>query len=169
MKQHITVEQLNELSDKEKKKLQKWWTPYYGNEVACEKRTWIGINGIHGHKNYLPSILLANAICNCQQNLRENKKDHFPLLSIGQMIEFLENKFGKGMGIYGYPANHSPKVPNGGYAIKIIPEENDVGIFGSRDGYLSEGQEELCDALWEAVKEVLEKNETMGKKRKKGR
>ncbi len=89
--------------------------------------------------------------------LTEENDNGLPLLSIGQMIEFLENKFGKGMGIYGYPVNHSPKVPNGGYAIKIIPEENDVGIFGSRDGYLSEGQEELCDALWETVKEILKR------------
>lgn len=121
MKQQITVEQLNGLSEKGKKKLQLW---LWGRKYILSSNQPVGFSY---------------------------------MMSIGQMVEFLEDKFGKGMGIYGYPANHSIQVPNGGYSIKIIPEKNGGGVFGTTDGYLSKGQEELCDALWDAVKEVLEK------------
>ena len=67
MKQHITPEQLNELSDKSKDKLRKWWKPEVGD-----------INQ-DGHA-YVVSH---------KSELFKKTKD-LPLLSIGQMIEFLD-------------------------------------------------------------------------------
>ena len=95
MKQHITTDQLNELSDEAKKKLFK-----YGVKIS--------------------HICLAVADDEFYENSVPYEK-WLPLLSIGQMIEFLGDK-------------------GGAKWIKI--HLDDVGP---------------CNALWEAVKEVLNK------------
>jgi len=89
MKQHITVKQLNELSEKGKKRLRKWWDK---------------------DEQYVKHYPL-------------------PLLSIGQMIEFL--------------------VKNDAF------DDNWQGsvILPCRFDEINK----LCDALFSAVKEVLEK------------
>ncbi len=84
MKQHISLEQQNELSDQAYQKLLRW----------CLKREWKHEEIVWGRHD---------GECRGGANLSEY------LLTIGQMIEFLE--------------------------------------FGRED--------ELCDALWEAVKEKL--------------
>ena len=62
-----------------------------------------------------------------------------PLLSIGQMIEFLtENQF---------------DVPI--FKIERIPEEYCVEYSKNYEDFCSYIETELCDALWEAVKEAL--------------
>ncbi len=64
----------------------------------------------------------------------DDRQTIYPLLSIGQMIEFL--------------------------GINIIYLENEAnwwGIKTTEDLQDIEPVPELCDALWEAVKEVLEK------------
>lgn len=73
------------------------------------------------------------------------------LLTIGEMIEFLSEK------------------AMGGYDLKIIINEVGCSIWkcigNLQDNTLSklntseDGVPELCDALWEAVKEILEKKE----------
>lgn len=123
MKQHITVEQVEELIPENKKKIMKAFYSWH-------PMTW--------------------------EELTNGKTNVVSQITIGRMIEFLEATFGKGIGIYGYPANMSSIVPNGGYAIKAVPVQDESFVFGTKDGYLSEGQEELCDALWEAVKGILE-------------
>lgn len=85
MKQHITVEQLNELGDKREDKLIEW-----------------------------------------RDRTKQEQKSL--LLSIGQMIEFLSKD-----GLWKYPPLVYDKA--GDEAIEI---------------------NKLCDALWEAVKKVLE-------------
>lgn len=77
MKQHITIEQLNELSEKDKKRLVEWWQPKEGDIFVCD--------------------LTGEYVCNYFSQDRiyhdseywESKESSFPLLSIGQMIEFL--------------------------------------------------------------------------------
>lgn len=99
MKQYITLEQLNELSDKGKERLQEYFYERYpmGTDRECEE-----INDIDD--------------------------GYLPLLSIGQMIEFLgENNALEGEDIT---------------AQLLLP-------IDWRDYH------KLCDALWEAVKEVL--------------
>ncbi len=107
MKQQATLEQLNELSEKGKEKLQKWWdkTEYTS---YCEH-------------------------CKNEGLYYEDPKNE-PLLSIGEMIEFLdENK----------------------YWLTIERLNEGWGLFEDPTGRYDKS--ELCDALWLAVKEVLEK------------
>ena len=99
MKQHISVEQLNELSDKGKEKLRKW---------VLEKRYYSTLNPIR------------------------NKE--LPLLSIGQMIEFLDYR------VKGWQYTNDPL---GKYWT----------IWSSTDKKFE--SKELADALWEACKKVL--------------
>lgn len=82
MKQRITVEQLNELTDEQVKKLSEWW------------------------------------------------KDHLPLLNIGQLIEYLTQ-------------TEKPLIES--------------SLAGWRVWHQGEhySKVELCDALWEAVKQCL--------------
>lgn len=109
MKQHITSDQLNELSDKAKNKLWKMAEPhdYEFNEMGAN---------------------VCNR-CGNFQSIPDFPGKCLPLLSIGQMIEFLVD-------------NNSPMI------------KNDMGTIGSFEWVA--GSEELCDDLWEAVKEVLE-------------
>lgn len=90
MKQHITIEQLNELS----------------SDADFKLRGWMDSKGYGGY-DYLPSI--------------------------GKMIEFLGTSW-------------------------MVNNRNSIGEWEveRRDGMESFENSELCDALWEAVKEVLE-------------
>ena len=100
MKQHITVEQLNQLSEKGKEKLREWWEKDIVEVDESKKQ--------------------PEMICFGYKDL--------PLLSIGQMIEFLiENNKLEGEE-YGRPA---------------LPTYN------------HDWEKYICDDLWEAVKEAL--------------
>ena len=115
MKQHISTKQLNELSEKGKKRLKKWWKPETMMELVTD-----GDKAIVGM--YIPE-LEANGI------------KVWPLLSIGQMIEFLDenSKF---------------------LCILNCKDHWEVGYSIDHpdwDGI------ELCDALWMPTKEILEK------------
>lgn len=116
MKQHITVKQLNELSEKGKKKYYDWcWKNKYWSDYPG----WKSRSDIAG----------------------ANK------LSVGQMIEFLDecNPKWEGINIFHMPGGEldSPKwiiTPN--YLTKHFLKE-------------CWRNKELIDALWQAVKEVL--------------
>lgn len=108
MRQHITEEQLKELTDLQRQALlnyteEKGWYPQFTRPTLM----------LHTFNKYLSDCI-----------------------GIGQMIEFLD-EHKKGWGI-----------------TRPYPEENDQRI---RLGYLNYMfiKEELCDALWEACKEVL--------------
>lgn len=101
MKQHITIEQYNELSDGEKNLLSYW---------------------VVDHPNGC-----------CAPHITEIY-DGDALLNIGQMIEFLDERY------------ENFDLATGGSGWMVYYKK---GVY--------ETQEELCDALWEAVKEVLEK------------
>ena len=119
MKQHISPKQLDELSEKGKRKLNKWYKKY----------EWETIPGSTDGDGYSEGVYLE------------------PLLSIGQMIEFLDEHRIVDLHIYAdFPAANKDvtfKVENKG-----IKKPNDgIGIH-TKVGF-------LCDALWEAVKQVL--------------
>lgn len=128
MKKHITVEQLNELSDKGKRRLRKWWKPTFGDKIYYEKKSieyWFDNDDKYNMDNWKN---LGWGIAHKEPKPKQYKDHRLPLLSIGQMIEFLRDSSYEGSSYFG--AN-----------------ETDVQHQGK----------ELCDALWEAVKEVLEK------------
>lgn len=78
MKQRITIDQLNELSEGQKNKLQGLWEPRRGDMFFNTQRN---------------LVLLAEAVSN--EGIESvgdllSKKECLPLLSIGQMIELLD-------------------------------------------------------------------------------
>lgn len=97
MKQHITEEQLNELTHEQNAKLHEWW----GFPKGCV-----------GHNRELSQ-----------------------LLTIGKLIEFLQIA---GISIYKKPETED------------APQKYQVRTWDLRFVEL-----ELCDGLWQAVKEVL--------------
>lgn len=127
MKQSITVNQLNKLSDKAKISLQNWWKPKEGDFYVCpdfvdEDMVQI-VDVIRKDKFGKLNGLLS----------RDHTASHLPLLSIGQMIDFLDK----------------PDID-----VRWDSVEKKWG------GYINgttEHKEELCDLFWEAVKKVLEK------------
>ena len=112
MKQHITLDDLNQLSKKGKKRLFLW-------SKTCKS---------------------------FQDEIFEGDYDpNFPILSIGQMIEFLEHH-----GKLGQILHFSTWTG----AICAWRVTNKEGIPSQIDG--RPDFKELCDTLWESVKEVLE-------------
>jgi hypothetical protein len=124
MKQHITVEQLNEVSENGKNILRKWWKPAVGDMVY-----W---NDIYG-----PLTKNGEGYWDDMENSDFNKNDYSPLLSIGQMIEFLDEQ---------------SKL---NWEIRLHKPLYDINYPDSPISPDLEDYTELCDALWEAVKEVL--------------
>lgn len=120
MKQHITVKQLEELSKREKEKLRKWWVDH-----IQEGDLYIDLDDVT-----MPEMIRC-----CEHELEYESE--MPLLSIGQMIEFLDerNDFDEIIKDKDRWEFHTTMKPTG----KCFLDK------------------ELCDALWEAVKEVLEK------------
>ena len=121
MKQHISIEQLNDLSEKGKERLRKWWKPKE-YDLYMWSEDGLGPFGTH----YYHDVVWC-----CEDDVRD--KDAFPLLSIGQMIEFLGDDW-----------NNKAQI--------LLVTEDQV-VFPNN--YC--GNKLLCDLLWEAVKEVLEK------------
>ena len=72
MKQHITTKQLEELSDKGIEKLQKWWVAKEGDKF----------------RNVLDEEYVVTKETHAYM-IGKKFKNGYPLLSIGQMIEFL--------------------------------------------------------------------------------
>ena len=132
MKQHITIDDLSQLNEIGKNRLRDWWNPEYGDWFAfrpygCRKvreRIYMDQMGY----DIVDEVLGATTI----------DANALPLLSIGQMIEFLDEHI-KGWSI-----------------IKPYSQEKDQRICL---GYLNHlhKNDELCDALWSAVKDILEK------------
>lgn len=131
MKQHITIEQLNELSDRGKEKLREWWKPkrgdmFFGIDRGIVANTWNEIpNGIY------PRLNIGQLI----EYLAEKTKD------ITYVDDYFENQIGFNH-TYG-SLNNSTKSPKKGIPYAIA--------WGSQ-----KLKGELCDALWQAVEEDLE-------------
>lgn len=121
MKQMITVEQINELSEKQKEKLREWWKPTPNDLFSDGKKTFCVYNPYYEQLATRAQML--------------------PLLSIGQMIELLENKKTQSETL----DIHSPKGLVNQWSLWYAN-----GDFPKKYEKL-----QLCDALWQAVKECL--------------
>jgi len=113
MKQRITVEQLNELSDAQKQRLRELWEPQDGDFIYSAK---------HGHTEFLEVAPMRG-----HGDYLKNRDKSLPLLSIGQMIEIL------------------------------VKDDDFFNINQMYDSWRIDKiyNKELCDALWQAVKEIL--------------
>jgi hypothetical protein len=121
MKKYITPDQIRELNDKEQQLLKDWWKPEPGDMALL-------LGGIADHiaPLYESGEGYWNDLCESDFSL----EDKVPLLSIGQMIEFLK-----------------PHLK--------MTIEHEVDMWFVDDYY---NGRELCDALWDAVKKLLSSN-----------
>jgi len=126
MKQRTSPEQLKELTGEQQERLRDWWTPKWG-DIVIDTR---------GNIALLSNLDIARQDKRGQVERDFQKSYCLPLLPIGQMVELLIEKYGRFYASYDY----------------ISPESKrwDLcwpGVFFQN--------EELADALWEVVKEVL--------------
>ncbi|NLD46116.1 MAG: hypothetical protein GX660_02805 [Clostridiaceae bacterium] len=133
MKQNISIEDINKLTDIQKEKLRELWQPvpgdvfYYsdGNNWYCHNGEYICFNYEDGFIGIGNERSLYKSFC-------------FPLFSIGQMIEIL----GKNLSSLG--------ITSGKYYVvidKIIDQE--TGEMWNCE------EPELCDALWNAIVDFM--------------
>ncbi len=134
MKQHISPSQLQELTEEQQERLREWWKIEEGHWFAVGDSARLAVREAHDIRVY---DISGTAI---------NKHWALPLLSIGQMIELLHEK-GKLQEIF--PAGG---ISSGG----AISDDWNVRIYEPFHlGAIHFIDNELADALWEAVKEVL--------------
>jgi len=157
MKQYITAKQLNELSTKGKERLRKWWKPKEGDCLYWIKPqcTWwlVQYDGTYMYDD-IESIEKFTETNN-------EEKAFLPILSIGQMIEFLEEK---AHFIRLHDTIHSRSEKQGlvtmsadkGWTLESAFDDKNKDYLNWRTDIKIE-KKELCDALWSAVKEKLEK------------
>ncbi len=139
MKQHIICEQLNELSDDQKEKLHDWWIQhqdvgsvykiYHPTDLDNEKPSVSMIT--LDHEN-CPTIIFDDRGYPKLDFPQHENWECLPLLSIGQMIEFLSEN-AKNKDSWLFPLVEEVQID---YPVAIKAEY-------------------VCDALWEAVKEEL--------------
>lgn len=132
MKQQISIEQLQELTDEQKDKLFAWWIPKYqpGDHFVVGPNTYI-VGQEYGHTHYLMPTHFKHPVT-------------YPLLSIGQMIELFTNRIKPS-------ENNRPLI----YVIDDIWNVEAVSTGSWGDNHVWTKSTELCDALWEAVKMLL--------------
>lgn len=136
MKQHITPQDLDQLTPAGKEKLRAWWKPnvgdFYIDRVYVPHKDvgeFLVVEEGEGYHNEIDELLAEKEI---------EPDETLPLLSIGQMIQYLKD------------TNNIWSSPyDGGFL--CYSEE-----FGwSVD--CGDSKKELCDALWSAVVELLNK------------
>ena len=94
MKQHITIKQLNELTTEEKNYLRKWWKPKKGDKFYSNN-----YSNVYGGLFYgeLSSPIIAESYEPDKVYFAggegEGREKDLPLLSIGQMIEFIGDEY----------------------------------------------------------------------------
>ena len=123
MKQHITPKQLNELSERGKDRLL---------DIFVKKDVKL-MEMIFGKNKEEPDLKYLKETI-------EHDEENRLLLSVGQMIEFLDEKTSSNWEIRFHKPLYDVNYPDS----HISPDFEDFS--------------KLCDALWDAVKEVLEKN-----------
>jgi len=136
MKQHITPEQLMELTPEQQQRLREWWKPAVGDVIYItdtilsvnDKLTMIScINNPFGKSGKENTIRLScGGWC--------YKKECLIVLSIGQCIEFLQDE-----------------------ETFAIDRKNELteSFWQVLVNQLLLDNNELIDALWESIKEVL--------------
>ncbi|MDQ0873805.1 hypothetical protein QFZ77_002464 [Paenibacillus sp. V4I3] len=145
MKQRITIEDLNTLTDEQKVHIQKWWKPKQGdyalsaenNNQSNGKTVVLSTVAKHPREFYgEKGVFVAFFVYENKDNGHMGNLDKlYPLLSIGQMIEFLRNQT----------------------EFSLDTHKDKFGVsFKQDDGkYISWDKVELCDALFAAVKQVI--------------
>lgn len=129
MKQHIDTTDLEKLSESGKERLREWWKP--------KKSDW----WTDGVEEYL--LCFAPIV---SEKFAKNNNGH-PLLNIGQMIEFLDYYDPD----YGNQIDQHKQMSqdgNGYWHYAFTPS----GLYESFTS------SELCDALWSACVEILNKS-----------
>jgi len=131
MKQRLEPSDLAQLTDKQKDRLRELWQPEKRDFVLCNDTREVIVSRCDSDKIYL--FIYGGYILEVKHCL--------PLLSIGQMIEILKEKriiMWQGWGNHLSLWNVEKLILNSDKAFEL------VGKGG-----------ELCDALWQAVKEIL--------------
>lgn len=138
MKQWITIENLNELSDEQKEKLRLWWKMRNPGrfDLYVVKVTYDGVARYKG-----PIV---------HSDDRDFEEDFYqgealPLFSIGQMMEFVGDNLENGFCV----DYNSEKISH--YFHWVIPRSM---LPDSRQGE-PPSHSDVCDALWFATKTVL--------------
>ncbi|GIP29982.1 hypothetical protein J23TS9_51120 [Paenibacillus sp. J23TS9] len=138
MKQRITIDDLNELSTEQKERLRKWWmvrdpglSDLYVVKVKYDDVTrYEGPFVNSGHRDF---------------NEDYHKGEALPLLSIGQMIEMVQENLESGL-LIEYNNDKVSHYFHWKLSKRILPDSlpsNDITNL------------ELCDLLWLATKTVL--------------
>jgi hypothetical protein len=125
MKQHITTDQLAELTEKQREKLNDW---YWGRTKIIAFRYYKN-NGKTLQKAVLPKDVNVNP----------------EFLTIGSMIEFLDE----------HVTNFELRGGRMGKSYLIDVPDNSLVWHGWSGDLEIEDEPVLCDALWEAVKWAL--------------
>lgn len=138
MKQHISNKQLNELSKKGKEKLVEW----YLNRIEFDDdivHLWLPEEKMehHGYWDEEREFEKAGYL----GKIRSYGGEMLPLLSLGQMIEFLDERER-----YSFAKQNMSSHFLYYWTVRKTTEKQHI----SR-------RKELCDALWQAVKLILEK------------
>lgn len=126
MKQRITAKQLQELTEEQKQKLREWWKP------QCYDIYYDTIFDDFG-------IALTDEQGNISGCVAERKESLLPLLSIGQMLEFLES--------------YNKILTLSNFKEFKFKEWCITTGLGKEPWQISSS--ELCDTLWETVKRLL--------------
>jgi hypothetical protein len=137
MKRRITVEQLQELTEEQQQRLREWWEPKEYDIAMLQNR----VSCIEGLSQLTEGYVIELAVPVDAEGdeyiyagqFGYRKEDCLPLLDIGQMIELLDNKQ--------CDINYNQDC--------TIPV---CELLVDGKGYR---HKELCDALWQAVKQVL--------------
>ncbi len=137
MKQHLDPKDLDQLTDSGKQKLREWWKPKVGDfykNIYSEGFDLIGV-GCMSQECECPTMDRFDAL--------DEKKMCLPLLSIGQMIQFLDE--------HGWEYINLGKDIKGDYSVSCNIGSKEANDMGRVTG------ESTCDALWSACIELLNK------------
>lgn len=144
MKQRITLEQLLKLSPKGKKNLYKWWKLHWSDVIYDIH------NPKHGIWQYISNYTAEED--------RAKRDGLLPVLSIGQMIEFLMDIKELGEGFSYIDKGELYPMSGLNYSEDNWNEKEGVVLGDPRykrtELFIDENMD--CDTLWKAVKKVLE-------------
>jgi len=135
---HITAEQLQELTEDQKERLRAWWKPEEGDKFYG--KDWRG----RYCTEWCVYVNEEGEVYRYGYGDIDKMEDCLPLLSIGQMIELLAEEDPGSWSINCTTSGGWYITSNNLYGPKFYVTNNDGTDFI-----------ELCDALWQAVKEAL--------------
>jgi hypothetical protein len=139
MKQRITIKELNKLTDAQKERLREWWIPEWGDHFFLVGRSELEediVTGIQRNTTDMETpeyVEGTDRISSLIDDWMFDKSECLPLVSIGQMIAFIQDK---------KPLKSMAKSRFDKWAVNI-----DTATLGYKD--------ELSDSLWETVLRIL--------------